>query len=447
MRKRLLIDMAGLGYLTVAIAIVQLALVPFYAKAWGLALYGHWLLLAAIPLFLSVTDLGFGTAAGNRLIHEDGAGQSDQALITFQSALTTSLGLGALTWLAVALVSRLLPDSVFNSSGGMPADEARLVLLLLVSQAIVSMQWQLFESVARAANRFALSATFYGTVMLAEASAVIAVLSHGGTPVAVATTLLSVRAIGVIAHMLAIRRLTPWLRLGTRHIQRERIRELVRPSLAAMASPVAQAVFLQGTAMAVAAASSAAVVPLYTALRTLIRSALQVSTILSRPVMATFTVARAQDNRQRMGRIAGALATIHLILAAIAVPAFALLGEPVMALWTHGRIAPPIDMIRVAAVALGFSLVWTPLAFLLVAINRQERYSIAYFGGALGAVALTYVLVGWMGVTGAAVAGLLLDAMMAIIVWRALRREVGAIPLGREPLLAIIPPRWRERWL
>ena len=64
---------------------VQLALVPLLLHAWGTRVYGSWLLLSAIPFYLTFSDFGFTFIAKNELVMAVAAGRREAALRTFQS--------------------------------------------------------------------------------------------------------------------------------------------------------------------------------------------------------------------------------------------------------------------------------------------------------------------------------------------------------------------------
>ncbi len=46
---------------------VQIALVPIFLHAWGAERYGVWLLLSAIPTYLTFSDFGFTLSAKNEM--------------------------------------------------------------------------------------------------------------------------------------------------------------------------------------------------------------------------------------------------------------------------------------------------------------------------------------------------------------------------------------------
>ena len=83
--RRILHGLGANAYGQLVVIIIQLAGVPILLQAWGTQLYGEWLILAAIPTYLSMADLGFSQSAGNditaRMAHGDAAG----VMAVFQS--------------------------------------------------------------------------------------------------------------------------------------------------------------------------------------------------------------------------------------------------------------------------------------------------------------------------------------------------------------------------
>ena len=63
--RRILHGLSANAYGQLVVIVIQLAGVPILLHAWGTQLYGEWLILAAIPTYLSMADLGFSQSAGN----------------------------------------------------------------------------------------------------------------------------------------------------------------------------------------------------------------------------------------------------------------------------------------------------------------------------------------------------------------------------------------------
>ena len=442
-RRRVFKGVLSMAYGKVVIATVQLATVPVLASSWGLPLYGQWLLLATVPVFLAAGDLGFGSAAGHRLIGEVAKGDDDAARVTFQSAQAVVLALSVTILGLVAAISMVLPDHLLAVSRGLDAGEARGVLIVLSAYGIVAMNSNLFLAAMRAQGAFALSASFDATIQLVEGLAVLVVVLSGGTQMEAALTYLLIRSLGVAGHATLTRRRAGWLVLGFADAKRARIHELLRPALAAMLMPLAQAVNLQGTALAVGAAAGAAVVPIFTSLRTLSRVALQLLFTVTLPVLPELTAEHARGNVSWVRSVIGALTTLNALVGAIAGLCLAFGGSWLLAVWTKGVISAPEPMIVLTAVGLVAGAVWNPMSQVLLALNQHERFAYAYAATAPAAVFLSFALVSRWGVTGSAVASLLLDLAMLGLVFVQLRIVAGPFPLGRRALQVFIPERRR----
>src|ERR1700719_3609809 len=78
----------------VVTSLIQLGSVPLLLHAWGAAKYGDWLLLSAIPSYLTLSDLGFGDSSGSDMSMRVAAGDRQGAIETFQSS-----------WVFLSLVS------------------------------------------------------------------------------------------------------------------------------------------------------------------------------------------------------------------------------------------------------------------------------------------------------------------------------------------------------
>ena len=86
LRGRLLRGVGATAISPLVVAVIQLGSVPLLLHAWGAARYGDWLLLSAIPIYLSLSDLGFGDASGSDMAMRVAANDRAGALRTFQSS-------------------------------------------------------------------------------------------------------------------------------------------------------------------------------------------------------------------------------------------------------------------------------------------------------------------------------------------------------------------------
>lgn len=404
------------------IALVQLLSVPVFAMAWGINVYGGWVLLSTIPSFLAVSDFGFASAAGTRMTMLAASGDRPAAVRVFQSAWAVILMSSALMIALALLATWLVPASVLPHAQGFDEREARITLSLLLLYGIVALQGSIFTAGFRCAEMFAVGMMWAAIAILVENMASILVVLLGARPMHAAAALLICRSIAIVVQNGMLRRMVPWLRVGLSEARQDEARALLPPALAVMALPLGQASFLQGTALALGIAVSQAAVPAFTATRTLSRIGLQMTQLLNNALMPEYSAAVARDDR-------GAQATmlaLTLAASAIVVVPFALtfvfFGPQLVALWTHGVIRPDRSLMIAMAVTVVLGGIWNPLSNLILAMNRHAGFAYPYVALGVATIPATYLLARQWGATGAGISIALLDAGMCLVILRLGRR-------------------------
>ncbi|WP_315764614.1 hypothetical protein [Sphingomonas sp. Y38-1Y] len=430
--------MAGVGanvFGKLVVAGVQLATVPVLANAWGMHLFGLWVLLSTVPMFLAIGDFGFATAAGTKMAMQRAEGNVGGALRTYQSALLTVAGASILLALVAVAAVWAVPARWFGDDPGLPIADVRAVLSILILFGIATMQGSLFFAAQRADGRYAIGSFVNSLVILAENMALIAAVLLGGSMPVAAGVMLAVRLCGLGAQAFVQRVQVPWLPIALRHASGAEVRALLAPSAAVLLLPLAQAVSLQGTALMVGAAAGQATVPLFTAARTLSRVGLQLCWLFNAPLMPEFSAASARGDRRGVAQMVAVTLLLSALLAAPYALGFALFGQALIAVWTQGAIAVPQPLVLAMAGTILLGGFWVPLSNLILARNRQASFTPAYLVLSLASMAVAYCLSLTLGAIGGGVAMLLLDAAMLAIVLRLSARLLAS----REALAAAWP--------
>jgi O-antigen/teichoic acid export membrane protein len=439
---------AGIGMTAfdkLVVAGTQLALVPILASRWGLELYGQWLLLATLPQFLSMSDFGFATAAGTRMTMAVARGDREEAIRVFQSAWRAILASSALVLSAVALAVWCMPAAAFGTVPAAPVAELRLTLLLLVTYGVVAVQGSVFFAGFRAAQLFPVGAFCNATVLLIENAALVVTVALGGGIVAAASAWLLGRAVGLVGQNWLLRRRVPWLRIGLARGSWAEARALLAPAGAVMLMPIAQALVLQGTALVVGAAAGPAAVPVFAAARTLSRVGLQMCWIVSTPLMPEFSAAAARGDRRGMAAMVLATLAFSGLLVVPYGLGFMVLGQAVIAAWTHGAIVAPWGLVVVMGLTIVLGGVWYPVSNLLLACDLQARYTRAYVVLAGLSLPVAFVAVRGVGVAGAGLTMALLDGVMLVLVLRVARRHLARGAELREATFRLLGRFRQER--
>lgn len=400
---------------------LQLTLVPVMATHWGLERYGLWILLSTIPSYLALSDLGFGTAATSQMTMQLARGDREAARSTYQSSwlLVVISTTAILILLAPAIC--LIPARYFSHYASVGADEIRLTLLLLTIYGIISLQGNFVHSILRATGRYATGIMISNVVALLDA-ALLVILALTTTSLAhTAAALLAARISMLALQFIYVRRLVPWIKPGVEHARRDTLAALWSPAAATMVLPLSNALFLQGTTAMVGLAASPAAIPAFAAVRTLVRTGVQLVSILSHAIMPEMSAAIGRGDRTAQISFVGATLALSLITLLPTAILTVLTGHYILTIWSHGTIATTTSHIAIMATSMILTGIWHPLSNLLLAANRPAAYSYAFLGAATISVICAYPGTLLLHLTGASLAMLIVDVLMIQHVWRQVR--------------------------
>lgn len=401
--------------------LVQLVSVPVLVHSWGVAGYGAWVLLFAVPSLLAMADLGLTTAGANAMTEAAAKGDRPRAArIHMALRLITALtGLGLLA-LAGGFIFGLAPDAL-DFGEAMPREIAAPTAMLLCLYGFLALLNGVTLAGFRAADAFASSGMLYQTMVLVEAAAALGMAVAGAGPIAVALAYLLARLAGTIVLSLALYRTAPWL--STRWaIDRTEVSALLRPALAALVLPGAHAVAIQGSVVAIGAVGGPAAIPAFSVVRTLSRTALQFAFRFNVASMPRYTVFVAQGNRERASQLVVLNLGVAALLVVPAALGLLLLGRPFIHLWTGGLVVPSFALLAVLVMAMLADAAWIPLSNLVLSVNRHGLYTYHFLVAAALSVALGALLVKDVGALGMAWALLAMELAMALRTWQVARR-------------------------
>ncbi len=142
---------------------IQLFSLPLFLHYWDAATYGAWLILSAIPSYLSMADVGMVTAAGNKMTIAIGQRDREQANRVFQSALLFML-------IVCGLIAVLvLPTALWMPLPGITATpDYRVALAFLSGGVLIALFSGLTEAIFKATGRYPLGTLLSNLVRLAE---------------------------------------------------------------------------------------------------------------------------------------------------------------------------------------------------------------------------------------------------------------------------------------
>ncbi len=417
--KRLGRTMGAQTYSQLVTIGVQLASVPLLIAFWGTARYGGWLVLAAIPTYLTLSDFGFTFIAKNEMVMRIVTGHRDKALITYHSvfALLTAVALILIPLLGLTIF--LTPIADIFSLGPVTQSEGRIVLFLLVLNVIATQFFLLLCAGVRTAGRPAAEVMWAATAKLLESIAIVLAAAFSSEVATAAICALCARLACMTMLTIWLSRVAPQLPLSFARASRKEIQRLFAPSLSYMLVSLSHALMIQGPVVVLGMVANTTAVVVFSTTRTMTRMGTSAANLINFSFSPEYSrLWGAQDWRgfRRLERI-------HLVVGAVGIALYfaglTLLGGWLMHLWTHGVVTvtePFFGLVMAAVVA---EMIWGALFTPMAAINRHMSSSHLYGVLSVIGIVVCYPLAAWGGMNAAGAMLVCVHGLMVVymVLW------------------------------
>ena len=408
LRVRLGLNFGAQIYSQLVTIVVQLALIPTLLHAWGDERYGIWLMIAAVPTYMTFSDFGFTFIAKNEMVMAVTRGDRVAATTTFHSVFALLCLISPVLLVLAAVVVGCVDLASVVDLGGYPASRVRLALFALIFDVFLYQQLLLLCSGVRCTTGAAIETVIAASSRLAEGLVIGGIALCGGDMVMAALAVVINRCLFLAGVYAMLRWRAPWLKLGFAHATRSEVRRLLRPSVSYMLVPTALAFAIQGPTLIVGSIIGPVAAVVYSSSRTLARMGTSAMNMLNYSFQPEYAEVWERGDRVQFR----SMISLHLRLAALGLLAFVLVilafDQKLIGLLTshHVKIVQPFFRVLVFAVCaeMAWSVAFAPLS----GINRHTRSGYVFFAASCFAIALTYPLTALFGLTGAvcAIAGI-----------------------------------------
>jgi O-antigen/teichoic acid export membrane protein len=383
---------------------VQLASVPLFLSFWSKERYGAWLLISAIPVYLSLGEAGFATSSANEVSMAIAQGNRARALRSLHTAWGFLAGISVVL-LALTLVAFFaIPWNQWMKFSAVTSGEVRWTIFLLNLYSIAAILIGIFGTIYRAAYRFARNNIVNTGGRLAELIGMGLVLVFTHSMICVAGAMLMTRLITLMVLFIDSRIFSPNLHLGLSGFSFAELKRTWRPSMMFMANTLGSAIYIQGLTLLVGASLGPVVVVVFNTTRTLTRVIVQFVLMVKSSVWVEFSYLFGAGDINRARRL-NELAFEVSGVSSVVLAAMIFLAAPwIMPLWTHHAVQVDRLLLVILLSSAVLNGIWTVTSALLMGTNQHEGITVRYLMAATLALVLGIVTVHRLGIYGIALA-------------------------------------------
>lgn len=448
-RQRLVLGFVSNWISRLAGSLIQLVQVPVFLTFWSKSLYGDWLIVNAIPSYLSFSNIGFGSVAGNEMTMLMGRKDQQGALCVFQSCWWLIVLLCAVVMVTFAALLYALPIARWLNLSAMTEGDAKWVILYLGTAVLFGQLEQLLQSAYTCVGRYPYGTFLKSILTLVSFGVMLIPVILGRGVRATALVFALANAVGTLVLCITVRRDVPWIRYGWRHARIAEIRRLTGPAIAFMGFPIGNALNLQGTILAVGHVLGSKDVVIFGTARTVARFALQMVQMVNSTFWPELSSSFGAGNLPLVRALHRRACQLALGIAVVLTATMMTFGPWFLTHWTRHNVPPSPHLLFLLLVSVLLYSLWSTSSTLLSAINQHRRLSMVYLIATGFTVFVTVVATYHFGLLGAAGSLILSEFVMDLYVlpasirlsedtWSGFLRSMTHIPesLQPRPLLA-----------
>ena len=398
--------------------IQQLLLVTMLVSVWPTQLYGEWLVVSAIPIFLSLADFGFVLAGSNELARRATA-ENEASVKNFYNTYSVyfqrwSLLIGFL----LGVFAYAFPLKKWMSLQIMSATEVSSIFLLLTLAALVSQ-----NSLTLIAGLRAKGKVHYGLwirvlqAILQTALAFILVWFFEVNPTGLAIGIFFLTLGFYWFEWLVLKKfgLCQSKNLFYRLKNEIPMKPYLFTGFEMMLIPLAQALTLQGSIILIAKFLDPVAVVIFATHRTFVRLGSSVVKIFANPLLSEAGLLQRPEDRPVLTRIVNLLSRVTLWLSLLMVAGFLLFGSWAYALWTQGNISFDKDLLFILLIGVVAESLWQIVTAVRMGSNRHRPVAWGYLLFSIAGLVVAGFLAIDYGIFGVAIGVSLIDIGMMVL--------------------------------
>ena len=398
--------------------LTQLATLPIFLSRWSSEQYGQWIVLTAVPLYLSLADFGIVTAAGNMMTMHRARGEMDELNRVFRASIL-------IVAVCIPVIALLFIVPVLSISWHFSQDQ-RYAMAALIMASLLNVACGLFDSAYRPFGKYPKVTVLLTSARVMDWAGSITGLIIGGTLTTAALGLLAGRLISCLVIFVMARRDVPeveWkLRDPDGRVDRTLIRTLLRSGVGFMSFPIGNLLTLQGMVVLVGAQLGGTAVAQFNTSRTLARLLAQLAILtgksMSPEISRLYGAGRDHDAESLIRRLMWTILPLTIVGAVV----LSLLAPYIFQLWSHGKIEferTVFSWLLVGAVA---SAYWQIRSTKLTATNRHSMLAMLFLIVSALSLVLAWLLGPRFGTVAAAACTCLIEVCMVVVTLWAIAR-------------------------
>jgi len=406
---------------------IQLLSIPLLLHYWGIELYGEWLILSAIPTYLSLSNIGLPATAGNAIAMLDENTDQEKRLEIYQSTWFMVTGFSLIMLFIFIAAIYLFNVYELTNIKTMAKETFFIAISLLLFHVILCFQSGILKIAYRAIKRNPFGDFLnYLTRMFEWIGASILVF-YGQGIIEVALCFVIVRVLSNIIQWGILKINKNKLSIGVKYYKFSAVKSLLKPSVAAMSFPLGLALVLQGMIILIGHFLSPASVVVFNVYRTLTRVVVQVVAVINQSIWPEISYAYSQGNINLIKSLMKRSQMVCFIIGLVLITALHFTHELIIDLWLNKSIIHNELLFQTLLAATFIHLLWQPFWVTKMALNKHVIFSYFFVLISLLTILISTQLIPLLGIIGVGYSMALGEALLLCSSYYLIKKTIRAL--------------------
>ena len=400
----------------IVVFVNQFALVPIFISCWGIQVYGDWIALTVIPTFFAYTNLGFGTAAATKIIHNYANKDYKTANAYFKTGFFSITALVVLLLILSYLLLEFLCFFKIFDNLTIPFDEAFWGVYLIIVSGIIGFFNVLFEGIYNALRKTALSIYLASGLELFRIIVLVIVLKNKAGVLVYAQVFFIVTFFSCLLYNLYAFYLVDFFGAKSK-FDRVLFFQLLKKGTGYLTLSLWQVLLLQGATLILRFVLGPISVVLFNTVRTLINAGHQINSIIVRAILPEMKFNVGVGNVEKIKKTYSKSLLLGFLISLFFALFLLLCGKFIYSYWTNSELKIPNLMWILFLCSIPVKAIWW---LSLTVFNAYDQpYIISKFSLLNASIALLVALLGahLFGIGGFTIGYILMDVLMLLIIF------------------------------
>lgn len=417
-REIVLSGLSGFGGKGMAAA-CRLLSVPIMLSHWSIEAMGVWLLISAIPSWLSLSDIGIGSAVSNDITIAYAKGEHQKAADLFKTGLACS-ALIAGTFCFVALTICYTVD--WETAIGIKEGNHKGALSVLILACCLAITKSQFSALFRISNNNHWNIALNNSVQAFDLAGIWVGFNINSSIECIAISVSTARLLHTIVYCASAMQCGGNRLPNQAKIVQNEIRRIVKNGASFCSYTLSYALLMDGATITLGHCCTPTTVAIFSTTRTLIRTGFQITEIIKQSIWNRVSILYGKQDHAGIIAITHKATLIASAMATASITILSIFGEQAYTFWTKSNA--PFNQSVFLVISLGMlpNAAWNTNSTCLEATNNHQKFAVFFLVTALMSIPLCYFLSKSLGIIGAAYTTLLVECTLCFMAWHLKKR-------------------------